>query len=293
MTARNFTTPVGRLVGGDIFQSRDKDFEGRPLTTRDNKPRVEHVIAVAFPKSDSKTEEIRREIYAAAVEGFPTLFPGGQCVLPTFSFKWVDGDSTVPNQRGVKPCEKEGYPGHWVISFKSSFAPKVYGPTQEPIVDPKAIKRGDYIRVGVSARGNASQSKPGVYLNHSMIQFCGYGEEISTGPDAATVFAAPIQLPAGASATPMAPPGGMPSGMPMPAPGVAMSMPATGMGMPAPGVPMGMAPAPMAGFGMAPPPAAPPPPAAKQVLPGAPASYEALRGAGWTDEQMKSAGYLA
>lgn len=296
--AHNFTTTVGRLVGGDLFLGRDKDLEGRPLTTSDGKPRVEFVVVVAFPKTDPKTEELRGEIYRAGMEGFPAHFPNGQCTLPTFSFKWTDGDSQVPNQRGTKPCDKEGYPGNWVITFKGSFAPKVYNANNEQILDPKAVKRGDYVRVAGSARANGKQTKPGVYVNHSLIQLCGYGEEISSGPDAATAFAAPAHLPAGASATPVAPSGGMPApdGVPMPAPA----------GVPTPG----SAPAPMPGFGavpqgvpangappIAPAPLAPPPPAAappvKTTKPGCPHTYEQLVAAGWNDEQMRAAGHLA
>lgn len=324
--AHTFTSPVGRLVGGDVFTARDKDFDGRPMTTRDGNPRSEYIVQIAFPKTDPATEEMRGKIYQAAMEGFPTLFQNGQCLVPTFSYKWTDGDSQQPNMRGVKPCDKEGFPGHWVLTFKSSFAPKVYGQNQEPVADPKAIKRGDWVRVGCVCRGNGQQNKPGVYLNHSMLQLCGYGEELASGPDAATVFADPIRLPPGASSTPVAPVGGMPGvppgapgappqgvpGVPpgqqqlpgVPPPGVPQAPPATAPApqapqMPAaaapgiPGLPPAAAPAPVSGFGAAvPAPAPPPPPAAKQTTPGSP-TYESLVSAGWNDEQMKTAGYLA
>lgn len=287
-TAHNFTSPVGRLVGGDVFKPRTKDFDGRPLMTRNNEPRVEYVVQIAFPKSDPDTEQMRAKIYQAAAEGFPTLFPGGQCSLPSFSFKWVDGDSTTPNQRGTIPSTKEGYAGHWVLTFKSAFAPQVFGQKQEPIADPSAIKRGDYVRVGVSCRGNESQSKPGVYLNHSMLQLCGYGEAISTGPDAAVVFAEDYHLPPGASATPVAP-SAVPGASP-PAPPAGIPTPAA---VPAPAAPAG-APAPVPfGAPSAVPPAPPPPAAARQMAPGCPFTYEALVAQGWSDEQMRAAGHLA
>lgn len=323
--ANNFTSPVGRLVGGDIFTANTKGFDGQPLTTRSGEPRVEYIVQVAFPKSDPATEEMRGKIYRAAMEGFPTLFgPDGACIFPTFSFKWQDGDSNIPNMKGNKPCEREGFPGCWVLTFKSSFAPKAFDQSTNPIADQAAIKRGDWVRVGVSCKSNGQPTKPGVYLNHSMIQLCGYGEAISSGPDAAEVFGGAYTLPAGASATPMAPAGGMPgappagvpggvpagvpAGVPMPgavppsqapptaAPGVQPPLP----GMPAPGVP-GAAPAPVAGFGAAPAapppgaaaPVAPAPPLVKATVPGCPHTYQALVTAGWTEDKMRSAGFLA
>jgi hypothetical protein len=304
-TTQTFTTPPGRLVGGSVFQSHDKGFDGQPLTTRGGDPRVEYVLVVAFRKDNPDTEAMRGLIYTVAAGAFPTLFPNNQCVMPTFSFKWTDGDSNVPNQRGNKPCDKEGYPGHWVLTFKSSFAPSAFGQALEPLVaDQKAIKRGDYVRVEVSCKGNGNQQKPGVYLNHMKVQLCGYGEEISSGTDAATAFGSTYALPAGASATPMAPVGGMPgqapvpgaapAGMPAPAPGAAPAAAPAGMPAPAPG----QAPAPSPGFGAAPPPPsaappAPPPPTTKQTVPGCEHTYESLSAGGWTEDQMRAAEFLA
>ena len=98
---RNITTPVGRLVGGSVFKYRDKDFDGRPLMTRDNKPRVEYVLLVAFPKTDPEVNAMYSEIAAVAQESFPSLFVNGQAPAG-FSFKMTDGDSTIPNAKGLK-----------------------------------------------------------------------------------------------------------------------------------------------------------------------------------------------
>jgi hypothetical protein len=280
-TTHSFTSPVGRLVGGDIFTPSVKNFDGRPLTTRDGEPRSEYVIQVAFPKSDPDTEKMRTVIYQAAVEGFPSLFPGGQPVLPTFSYKWTDGDSAVPNMRGNKPCDREGFPGHWVITFKSSFAPSAYDRNNVEIIDPKAIKRGDYVRVAANCRGNGQANKPGVYVNHSMVRLEGLGEEIRTGPDAATAFAEPPRLPPEARMAPSGVPGGVPGGAPA---GVPSGVPA----------PPAAVPTPAPGFGAAPiAPAPPPPAAARQMAQGCPFTYEALAAQGWSDEQMRAQGWLA
>jgi len=290
-----FTTPVGRFVGGDLFTPRDEDMFGKPLTTQKGEPRVEYVIQVAFPKSDPAISSIWQQIYNVAKEGFPSLFASGQPPAG-FSFKMVDGDSTIPDQRGRKPVEKEGYAGHLVLTFKSSFAAKVYDQHVNPILDPKTIKRGDYIRVNAICKSNGSVSKPGVYLNHTMVQLCGYGEEISVGPDAHQVFAETAQLPVGASVTPVAP-AHLPSNG-APAAGTAFAPPVTAPPPVAapPAMPQLGAPVPHLGFGMpqnitAPAPPPPPPPVAKQTKPGAP-SYEALVQAGWTEQHMRQAGYI-
>lgn len=322
---RNFTTPVGRLVGGDVFKPRTKDFDGRPLMTKNNEPRKEYVVQVAFDKNDQATQEMWAQVYAVAQESFPSLFSNG--APPGFSFKVQDGDDRTPNMRGNIPAEKDGFPGCLVFTFKTSFAPTVVDQHKNPITDPNMIKRGYYIRLSVSCKGNGSQSKPGVYLNQSLVQLCGYGEEIASGPDPDQAFAEPAHLPAGASTTPVAPAGGVPGAPPAagtpPAPGAAPAAPPAPGGAPAappapgaaPAAPAappapGGAPAPVPGFGMQPgaqPPAAPPaaaPPAQPAPPPAQPAAaqyktkpgsptYESMIGAGWTHEQIQNAGYLA
>ena len=105
--------------------------------------------------------------------------------------------------------------------------------------------------------------QPGVYLNHSMVEFIGHGVEIITGPDAAAVFGgAPGALPAGASATPVAP------ATPIATPAAAVT-PAPDFLNP-PGAP-----------------AAPAAPVEKSYnIGGTVYTESALRAAGWTDTQL-------
>ena len=72
------------------------------------------------------------------------------------------------------------------------------------IVNKDVIKRGHYVRVYGSVKGNGSTSQPGVYLNFSMVEHVCFGDEIKTGPDGAAVFGgAPVtDLPAGGTTTP-------------------------------------------------------------------------------------------
>lgn len=206
------TTPVGRLVSGDLFVPETKDRQGNPLLIKSGanmgQPTQKYNIGLAIPKTDPTFNALYAELQRAGREGFPNLFDAaGTCILPTFSDKFTDGDSQVPNSAGNRPCDKAGFPGHWILWFSGSFAPKVYENDEActPITNPDMVKRGYWIRIVGSVVGNANATKPGVYLNYNLIQLCGFGEVISSGPDAKTAFASPVALPAGASAIPLAP----------------------------------------------------------------------------------------
>lgn len=208
-------TPVGRLVQGDCFNGQKTDAEGKPLVIKNGpnagQPRVDYFMAIAIPKTDAGYNDLWSAIQAEARTSFPTLFDAsGTCISPKFAFKVTDGDSTLPNSNNIKPCDREGFPGHWVVNFSGGYAPKCYiveNGQHKLITDPSLIKRGYYIRIAGTVKGNGSQQQPGVFINHSMIELVGYGEEITTGPDANQVFGnAPAALPAAASATPLASP---------------------------------------------------------------------------------------
>lgn len=238
--AQTFLTPPGRLVQGSCFEAQKTDAEGNQLVIRNGpnagKPRVDYFMALAIPKTDPGWAELYAKIHQTAKEGFPNYFDGqGNCILPTFAFKVTDGDSQVPNTRGTKPYDREGYPGHWVLSFSGGFAPRCHSRGGEAVLtDPASIKRGDYIRIYGSVASNESSQRPGIYLNHSMVELVGYGQEIVTGPDGHAVFGgAPVSaLPAGASATPLAPATVIAPQMRAPAP--QMQAPAPQMQAPAP-----------------------------------------------------------
>jgi hypothetical protein len=277
MTERtNFLTSVGRLVQGDAFKANTKDHMGNPLTVKTGanagQPREDFFLALAIPKTDAGWAELDQMIKAVAAAGFPQFFPqgpNGQCSHPKFAWKITDGDSQQPNSKGSRPCDREGYPGHWILKLSSGFASKVYqrndaGQLAE-VTDPAALKRGYYIRVYGSVAANGNTQNPGVYLNHSMIEIVAFGPEIVSGPDANDVFGAAPALPQGASTTPAAP-------------ATPIAPPAT---TPAP------APAPAAGVAPAPDFLTPPPPAAAP----APAKRMAPNGVAYTEEQLAASGY--
>lgn len=263
--AVNIVTPAGRIVGGDCWRGNTTDATGAPLIIKNGpnagQPRTEYYLGLAIPKTDPDYAALYAQIVAEAKATFPTLFDAaGNCVNPAFAFKVTDGDSEIPNKKGIRPCDREGYPGHWILHFSTSIAPTCYETGGAALItDPERIKRGYWVRVGGSVVGNGSVESPGVFLNQSMIEFVAYGQEIKAGPDAKAVFGGtPVTtLPPGASATPLTP-----------------TTPPPSTGVPAP------APMPQQG----------PPPAPVPFADG-PRMYKTADGQQWTHEQLVAAGY--
>ena len=202
MSENNFLTPVGRLVQGHPMKFQSKNMQGQPLTNKDGTPRVTYFAAIALPKTDPATTEFINTLHAIAQADFPQ----GHSQHSNFSWKYMDGD--LPEH-----AQKEGFPGHYVVRAANGFAPKCIkdeGGTLVELHDESQIKRGHYVRfyVGVSGNGQTGQNQTaGLYINLSMVQWLAYGPEIQTGPDANEVFGnAPVALPPGASAAPLAGP---------------------------------------------------------------------------------------
>jgi len=187
---------TGRLVQGDVFVPQTKNMNGGPLTDLKGNPKVQYFIAVAVEKTDTAMMQTFAQIQQVAQAGFP----GGESQRPDFAWKVLDGDD--PKYAG-----KTGFAGCMVFRFTSGFPVKAYTKgAASQIVDPNQIKRGYYIRVAFTVKANGNVTKPGVYLNLSLVELVGYGEEIVSGPDAASVLATvgAAVLPTAASATPIA-----------------------------------------------------------------------------------------
>lgn len=315
---QNFLTPVGRLVRGSLYKPNEKDADGNPLLVKSGpnkgQPRVDYSFALAIPKTPGLAwhqTEWGKVIAAAGFAAFPNVAGSA-----SFAWKIIDGDSQQPNRKGKKPCDNEGYPGHWVLWFSSGYAPKLYADNgARALTEPNAAKLGDYAQVFGSVAGNDSAQQPGIYLNHLMVNISGYGPEIVVGPDATAVgFGQGVALPPGASATPVAgawqPAAGVPGAPVAPtmpaapaAPAAAPQMPAptaVAPAMPAPTVAVPPNPAILAVPGGAPampmpaaPPAAPPaPPGRVLTAKAAGYTYEQLIGAGWTDATLVAQGLM-
>ncbi len=201
-------TPVGRLVQGSLYNGQTTNAENKPLEYKTGpnagQPRVDFYFALAIPKGSERhwmETPWGQKIYKVGQAGFPQ----GQYNSPSFAWKIVNGDSTEPNRVGKKPCDREGYPGHWVLNFTSAFAPSIYNAdgTQQ-LLEPNAVNLGDYIQVYGTVADNQSQQQPGVYLNHSMVALAGYGTRIVLGADPKQVGFGQSPLPTGASLTPVA-----------------------------------------------------------------------------------------
>lgn len=201
-------TPVGRLVQGSLYEAQTTDAENKPRVYKTGpnagQPCVVFYFALAVAKGTEKhwaETDWGRKIWEIGHKGFP----GGQANSPTFAWKIKDGDSTIPNKAGRKPCDCEGFPGHWVLNFSSGFAPNIYNAdgTQQ-LLEPNHVNLGDYIQVYAYVSDNESQQQPGIYLNHSLVAFAGYGQRIFQGADPKTVGFGQSPLPAGVSPTPIA-----------------------------------------------------------------------------------------
>jgi hypothetical protein len=279
MAKVNITSPVGRIVMGSLYDPSTTDAEGKPLVVKTGpnagQARVNYFFALAIPKGAEPHwahTAWGQQIWGIGNQAFPNAAQS-----PAFAWKIEDGDSQIPNKKGRKPCDNEGWRGHWILKFSGGFAPKVYqqeGAGYVQVMQKDFCKPGFFVEVAFSVDGNGSQSQPGVYINHSMVCFRAYGTEISFGPDVASAGFGQSALPAGASMTP--PAGAIP--MPQPA-AAAPAMPGAPVGYMPPPVPgsipqaPGMVPAPLAPAGSVPMPYAP--------VPGAPAPIPVMPNAGF------------
>lgn len=287
------TTPVGRLVAGSIYKGRTQNAEGAPLVYKSGpeagKPRQEFYAAIAIPKGGEQhwtATEWGAKIWQAGHAGMPSA---GQ--NPKFAWKVTDGDSQVPNGKGNKPCDREGWPGNWILHFSSSYPMQVYNRDgSQKLTEVDAIRLGYYVQIAGDVAFNGSAQQPGIYLNGGMIALSAFGEEIYIGPDASQAGFGAAPLPAGASLTPpagFAPPATA-AGVPAPAP---TPMPAAAPAPVAPN-PQFTAVPPAAPAPVAPPPAAPVAPSRQMTAKAAGATFESFIASGWNEALLIEHGYL-
>lgn len=278
--------PVGRLVWGSLHEPQTKDANGNPLTIKNGpdagKPTKRWSFGVAIPKQPGEAHWNATPWGATIWQLAHTMWPQGQADWPKFAYKVKDGDSTERNEKGRVISEAAGHAGHWVVSFSSSFPPKVCdarGTRDLTEAEVKAIKRGYYVQVYGTIDSNNNAQKPGMYVNHDRVAFAGYGDEIHTGVDPSTLGFGQGPTPAGMSAAPVS------SMQPPPAP-VAPSVPP-----PSAPTPAAVAPPPPTPVRPHPGITAPPPPVPAWKGPAG-TTQAAYAAAGWSVEQMRAAGLL-
>lgn len=279
-------SPVGRIVQGNpLFKSAVMEDDGKTQKIgKDNQPSFNYWFNVAFDKRDPAVWPMICAIKQEAAATFPQLFPQGWnpnapnegCVRPDFAFKIKDGDGTDLN--GKAHSNKEGWGGCYIVQV-STYAgqPRCYDGLagNTPITELEDIHTGKFVRVSLDIKGNGwtgqGNSKPGLFVNPDGVQLVGHGAKITSGPDAATMFAEPVA-------------GYIPPGMSTTAPVAAIAMP----GQPAPQMP-GQPVAPQA-------PQMPVAPQAAPVYTMTPAAQgftrEQWHAAGQTDEQLIALAYM-
>ena len=290
--------PIGRLVMGSMVKPNTTDAENRPLVIKSGpqagQPRLDYFFAVAIPKNGTANwwdTEWGQKILATA----NTAFPNGQTQNPAFAWKVKDGDSQVPNKRGKKPCDQEGWPGNWIVYFSSGFAPKCFNSNGTQPVDAESIKLGHYVQVLGTVAGNDSQQQPGVFINHSLVAHAGFGPEIFVGPDPTAVGFGNGPAPAGMSTAPvggMTPPAGAGAPPAVPSAGAPPMTPAAST--PPVAAPVPTAPHPAAMMPPAAPAAAAPPAAAVKQMTAAAQGipYADYIAKGWTDQLLIQHGLM-
>jgi hypothetical protein len=171
----DFTTPKGRIVAGHpmIISGKTDSRTAQPkLNKTTGLQLMETYFALAIPKAGE--QHWNQTAWGAQVwNDGATAFPKGEYNAPTFAWKIIDGDSSIPNKKGKVPNQQEGWAGSWVIHFSTSIPVQNYklvGTVLSALTSDKEVKRGDYGRVSVSCKGNGSTESPGVYLNPTM--FC-------------------------------------------------------------------------------------------------------------------------
>jgi hypothetical protein len=305
------TSPPLRLLMGSLYVPQTTDGEGKPRIIKSGpnagQPNPQYFFAGGIPKRGENAwweTDWGRQILAVAQK----CWPNGQTQMPTFAWKIVDGDSHTPNKKGITPASREGYPGHWVLSFGSQFAPKIYNADgSAALLEVDAVKIGYWVQVQFSVDGNESVQNPGIYLNHNMVSLQGYDKVITMGPDPKAAGFGAAALPAHVSKTPVggfappAVPGATPPAAAATVPPPAASAPpvpvqpsASFLGGPPPvpgAYPGGQGPSatpPPPGAGAA----APPPPVGPQMTAKATNSYAQYIAAGWTDAQLRVSGLM-
>ena len=210
-----FLLPPGRIVQGDLYDPQTEDMQGNPLVVNQGpnkgEKRVNYFFAVAIRKNPGEQHWAQTpwgaKIYQFAMAAWPTWFDpaNGACKHPKFAWKVSDGDDATPNPDAQmrRNCDREGFPGHWIVRCGSGFATKIFDDKGNALTQPGLVKRGWWVEVLISLQSNNNAQKPGIYVNHQMVAYRAPDKEIVSGPDPRSVGFGQSALPAGVTAQPL------------------------------------------------------------------------------------------
>jgi len=292
-------TPVGRLVQGSLYDPLTTDAEGNPNIDKNGEPYVEYFFAMAIEKGQEKhwsETSWGQLIWAMGHKAFPNIASS-----PTFSWKIKDGDSTIQTTpKSRRPCDYTGFPGNWVLCFKTRYAFSICNDNgQLALTEKDYIKLGYYVRVFAKVSGNGATQQPGVYLRPEAVALIGEGDVINRTVDTKDIgFGKDLVIPAGCRRTSVAPefanapPVVPPTYTTTLAENVPLNPQLHGL-PPVPAVGHSTAPMPPPHHGILTPPPASPAASQRVMLPAANGqSYEQMIAQGWTDITLVQYGMM-
>ncbi len=212
---------------GNVHKARLKtNRQNQPIMRADGTQASSYDFGIAIKKTPGVTEW-KNEPWGAGIWAEGHAGYGGLADRADFSWKLTDGDSTIPNTAGNRPCDQAGHAGHWIVAFSSQSAPQLFNATSgaaKPDSNPEIMLPGDFVQVMGSyvcnhdSTGQPAQS-PGVYLNHRAVCYGGQhpeGRIATQAPVNTSLFGAGVAP--GGTAGPTA---GFSGAAPAPAPAVA------------------------------------------------------------------------
>ena len=160
-------SPIGRFVGGTIYEPYTKTPKGAPLLDSRGQPKQQFKLFLAV---DKKNPDLKNYLLAVK-KVIASSWPKEKRDKDDFKKKYKDGN---------KEKEKDGYEGCVVFTFTSGFPPTIFDKGCETdITNVKdKIQLGDYVRIAGTIVSNKSDVQPGIILNLHAIEHCGLGERI-------------------------------------------------------------------------------------------------------------------
>lgn len=272
MTTQYLTSPVGRIVAGDIYDLvEQKGDNGQPKLiktgTNAGQPLKQRWFHIAVPKTPGIVDFKQDPQLQAMVQAAQVSWPRGEFQQPRFAWKIEDGDQ--PNQNGKF---NEYARGHWLIKFATSTAVGVYhwvGQTLTGLTEDGAVKAGYWVQVQFEYTSNAATGNqtPGMYCTPINVCLNRTDEviQVARSVDPASAGFAQGQT--------------LQTSQPQPAFAPQQAAPAAAAAPAAPAAPM----APVAGFSNGP--AAPAAPV-RRLVQGVAYTEDALRASNWTPAQI-------